>query len=176
VSLDGSGCRPAQVHHLVWTQQITGTRGRRTEKVKGAAMPRVCFTLQVDPNRLEEYKVRHTAVWPDMLTALRHTGWSNYSLFLREDGLLVGYLETDDFAAAQAAMDRTEVNRRWQAEMASFFTDLPGGRADLGMRLLDEVFNLDQQIAARDVASPRSDATERSPISADANEPPGEQR
>jgi L-rhamnose mutarotase len=83
---------------------------------------RVCFLLKVRAGRLEEYRRRHQAVWPEMLAALRDAGWHNYSLFLREDGLLVGYLETDDFPAAQAAMERTEVNARWQAEMASFFT------------------------------------------------------
>jgi L-rhamnose mutarotase len=57
-------------------------------------MERVCFLLKVKSDRLEEYKKRHEAVWPEMLQALRETGWHNYSLFLREDGLLVGYLET----------------------------------------------------------------------------------
>jgi L-rhamnose mutarotase len=60
-------------------------------------MQRVCFTLQVRPDRLEEYRARHRAVWPDMLAALRGAGWTDYSLFLRGDGLLVGYLETEDF-------------------------------------------------------------------------------
>jgi L-rhamnose mutarotase len=102
---------------------------------------RVCFLLKVRADRLEEYRRRHQAVWPDMLAALRDAGWHNYSLFLREDGLLVGYLETDDFPAAQAAMERTEVNARWQAEMASFFEDLDG-RPDEGMAPLTEVFHL----------------------------------
>jgi L-rhamnose mutarotase len=105
-------------------------------------MERVCFLLQVRPDRLEEYRARHRAVWPQMLDALRRAGWRNYSLFARDDGLLVGYLETDDFAAAQAAMERTEVNARWQAEMAEFF-ELPGGeRPDTGLQRLEEVFHL----------------------------------
>jgi L-rhamnose mutarotase len=102
---------------------------------------RVCFLLKVRTDRLEEYRRRHEAVWPDMQAALRETGWHNYSLFLRDDGLLVGYLETDDFPAAQAAMERTEVNARWQAEMAPFFEDLEG-RPDEGMVPLTEVFHL----------------------------------
>jgi L-rhamnose mutarotase len=109
-------------------------------------MRRVCFTLQVDPARLAEYRERHAAVWPEMLHALRDAGWHDYSLFLRDDGLLVGYLLTDDLAAAQAAMEATDVNRRWQAEMASFFVELPGGRPDLGFTVLAEVFNLDAQL------------------------------
>lgn len=105
-------------------------------------MQRVCFLLKVRPDRLDEYRERHKAVWPRMLDALRETGWRNYSLFLAGDGLLVGYLETDDFEAARAAMAATEVNARWQAEMAPFFEDLDG-RPDEGMVALTEVFHLD---------------------------------
>jgi L-rhamnose mutarotase len=101
-------------------------------------MERVCFVLRVRPDRLEEYSARHAAVWPDMLDALRRHGWRNYSLFLAEDGLLVGYLETDDFEAALAGMDSEEVNTRWQEDMAPFF----GERADTGLRRLREVFHL----------------------------------
>jgi L-rhamnose mutarotase len=90
-------------------------------------MERVCFLLRVRADRLDEYRERHRAVWPEMLEALSNAGWRNYSLFLRGDGLLVGYLETDDFDAALRAMDETDVNARWQAEMRPFF-ELPGDR------------------------------------------------
>jgi len=103
-------------------------------------MPRICFTLQVKPDRLAEYRRRHETVWPEMLQALHDAGWHDYSLFLRDDGLLVGYLVTDDFAAAQAAMDHADVNARWQAEMAGFFE---GGRPDRQFHQLTEVFHLD---------------------------------
>jgi len=49
---------------------------------------RICFTLQVRPDRLDEYRRRHATVWPDMRAALRAAGWHDYSLFLRDDGLL----------------------------------------------------------------------------------------
>lgn len=105
-------------------------------------MQRVCFLLKVRADRLDEYKRRHEAVWPEMLQALSAAGWHNYSLFLREDGLLVGYLETEDFAAAQRAMAETEVNARWQAEMGEFFEALDGSRPDEAMTPLTEVFHL----------------------------------
>lgn len=111
-------------------------------------MPRIVFTLQVDPGRLEEYRQRHAAVWPDLLRALHDTGWAEYTLHLRDDGLLVGVLAADDFAAVQAAMDATEVNARWQAEMAEFFPALGGLRPDEGMHVLPAVFDLDQQLEA----------------------------
>jgi L-rhamnose mutarotase len=108
-----------------------------------AVMKRYCFCLQVKPDRLDEYVERHRTVWPEMLEALRDTGWHNYSLFLRDDGLLIGYVESDDLAAAQAAMARTEVNARWQAEMAEFFTGIDGRPPDESFLLLREVFHLD---------------------------------
>jgi L-rhamnose mutarotase len=108
-------------------------------------MPRYCFTLQVRPERQQEYADRHAAVWPDMLAALAATGWRNYSLFLREDGLLVGYVECDDLDAAQAAMAATEVNHRWQAEMAPFF-EHDGRAPDEAFVRLTEVFNLEHQL------------------------------
>ncbi|AZI42715.1 L-rhamnose mutarotase [Deinococcus psychrotolerans] len=103
---------------------------------------RVCFLLQVRPERLEEYKSRHAAVWPEMLAALSTTGWHNYSLFLKSDGLLVGYFETPSLEAAQSGMANTEVNARWQAEMGPFFVDLTG-TPDQGFLRLEEVFHLD---------------------------------
>lgn len=105
-------------------------------------MRRICFILRVKSDRLEEYKQRHKQVWPEMLAALRETGWTNYSLFLREDGLLVGYLETPDFEAALQGMASREVNQRWQTTMADFFA-LDGRHADDAMLPLEEVFHLD---------------------------------
>ena len=105
-------------------------------------MQRICFVLHVKPERLEEYKERHRHVWPEMQAALRETGWRNYSLFLRDDGLLVGYLETEDFENARAGMAQHEVNGRWQVEMADFFLQPDGVLPDRAMRPLEEVFHL----------------------------------
>jgi L-rhamnose mutarotase len=107
-------------------------------------MKRVCFVLQVKPSRLEEYKQRHRFVWPEMRSALLDSGWRNYSLFLRHDGLLVGYLETEDFDRARAEMARREINKRWQREMAEFFVQLDGP-PDAAMEPLEEVFHLSSE-------------------------------
>ena len=106
-------------------------------------MTRVGFTLQVRKERLDEYRALHQQVWPEMLIALTAAGWHNYSLFVRSDGLLFGYLETPGtFAEAQAKMAGLEVNARWQRLMAPFF-ELPGDtKADESMTALEPVFYL----------------------------------
>lgn len=113
-------------------------------------MKRVGFLLKVKESRIEEYKAHHQRVWPEMLEALNRAGWHNYSLFMREDGLMFGYFETpEDFQAALNSMAEEEVNTRWQDFMAPFFESVSGTEdandihADKMMLELEEVFHLD---------------------------------
>jgi L-rhamnose mutarotase len=78
-----------------------------------------------------------------MRDALAEAGWRNYSIFVSDDGQVVGYLETEDFEAARAAMAATEVNARWQQEMARFFDGLGDDRPDAAITPLPEAFHLD---------------------------------
>ena len=107
-------------------------------------MKRVGFLLKVKEDKIEEYKMHHEAIWEDMLDALRRTGWHNYSLFMREDGLLFGYFEAaESFQASLDGMNKEEVNARWQDFMAPYFEDIDGAHADESMVALEEVFHLD---------------------------------
>lgn len=107
-------------------------------------MKRVGFILKVKQDKLEEYKKHHESVWPEMLDALRRHGWHNYSLFMRDDGLLFGYFETpNSFQAALDGMADEEINAKWQEFMAPYFEDLDGAHADESMLELEEVFHLD---------------------------------
>jgi len=106
-------------------------------------MKRVGFLLKVKADRLDEYKQHHQAVWNEMLAALRRQGWHNYSLFLREDGLLFGYLEAaDSFEASLAGMENEAINEKWQTVMQPFF-ESPSGRPDQNMIELEEIFHTD---------------------------------
>ena len=84
-------------------------------------MARYWLLGHVDSALLDEDKARHAEVWPELLISLREAGWRNYSLFLRPDGLLIGYCEADDLDAAQAKVAATEINAKWQAEMSRLF-------------------------------------------------------
>ena len=92
---------------------------------------------------MDEYVLRHQEVWPDMLAALRETGWSNYSLFLdRTDGSLFGYFETESLENALSGMASRDVNERWQSDMQKYFVDLEGKKPDEGFLRLEQVFYL----------------------------------
>ncbi|MBF6949138.1 L-rhamnose mutarotase, partial [Acinetobacter baumannii] len=68
-----------------------------------------------------------------------------YSLFLRDDGTLIGHVEADDLDEAQARVAETEVNRRWQAAMAELFAG--DGAPDEAWERVPQVFQLERQLA-----------------------------
>ncbi len=124
---------------LASVELAVGHTGALEMKVK--QMQRVAFRLRVKPGKLDDYIRHHKEVWPALLADLTAAGYRNYSIFA--DGLeLFGYFETDDFAAAQAAMAQSDANHRWQAFMTDYLETPvdPEGRS--GMHLMTEVFHL----------------------------------
>jgi L-rhamnose mutarotase len=111
----------------------------RLEELK---VQRICFVLKVRTDRLAEYRRRHREVWPEMRAALTSTGWRDYTLFLRPDGLLVGYLVCEDFETSNEAMKALKVNELWQRDMAPFFENIDANPDD-DMQPLEEIFHLD---------------------------------
>jgi L-rhamnose mutarotase len=70
--------------------------------------------LRVKPEKFEEYKRLHKAVWPGVLARITACGISNYSIFHRE-GWLFAYFEYsgDDFAADMRLMEADPDTLRW---------------------------------------------------------------
>lgn len=127
---------------------MTSTDHSRTE--------RVCFTLHVRADRLDEYRARHAAVWPEMLREIEASGRRNYSLFLDGKGTLIGYFEADSVEQSEAYLAASETAARWEAEMAPFFEQLDG-RPDQSFERLAEVFNLATQLASAGTRHQKSD-------------------
>jgi L-rhamnose mutarotase len=100
---------------------------------------RTAFVLRVKPDRIDDYVGAHSAVWPDMLEALRDAGIRNYSIF-RDGTQVFGYFESDDLERAAAYLAEQEVCARWQDAMAELLEErVP----DAGPPALEEIFRLD---------------------------------
>lgn len=104
-------------------------------------MERVGFTMRLLPGQEAEYRRRHADVWPEMLDALKAAGVRDYSIFLHGIDLFA-YLEVDDFDRFREQMAATEVNDRWQAEMAELIDPLTDPATGFHQRL-EEIFHLD---------------------------------
>jgi L-rhamnose mutarotase len=94
-------------------------------------MQRVAFLLRLRPGAEAAYDKAHEEVWPEMLALLKRAGISEYSIFRREQ-LLVLSMQVDNFDETWAQIEADPVNTRWQKAMAPYFaqTDplLPGER------------------------------------------------
>lgn len=115
-------------------------------------MQRVCFQLQLKKDLIPEYRELHAKVWPDMLREIEASGRHNYSLFINEGGMLIGYFETESLEASQAYLDSSEVASRWEAQASGYFEDMGGARPDQGIVQLVEIFNLADQLSAADAS------------------------
>jgi len=66
------------------------------------------------PERIEEYKKLHAAVWPEVLAMIKKCNLQNYSIFLKDE-LLFSYFEYtgDDFKTDMEKMGNDPATQRW---------------------------------------------------------------
>lgn len=102
---------------------------------------RWAFMLRLRPGTEAAYEESHRAVWPEMLALLKRAGISEYSIYRRDD-LLILALRSEDFEASWRIVDADPVNTRWQQAMAPFFAPIDGLRAGERFPMLEEVFYL----------------------------------
>jgi L-rhamnose mutarotase len=107
----------------------------------GEPVKRYAFMLRLRPGVAEAYEKAHREVWPEMLELLKSAGISEYSIY-RRDELLILTLRTADFEATWSKIDDHPVNLRWQKTMEPFFAPLGGLRAGERFPMMEEVFYL----------------------------------
>ena len=100
------------------------------------------------PERLEEYKKLHAAVWPDVLKMIRQCHIRNYSIYLRALGgrhYLFSYFEYtgSDFAADMGKMAADPITQRWWAVCKPCQEPLPDRAPDEWWAGMEEVFHAD---------------------------------
>ena len=68
----------------------------------------------IKPDRIEEYKKLHAAVWPEVLEMIKKCNLQNYSIYLKDE-LLFSYFEYtgDDFERDMRNMGEDPVTQRW---------------------------------------------------------------
>jgi L-rhamnose mutarotase len=113
----------------------------RNELESDLPLKRFAFMLRLREGAAEAYEEAHRAVWPEMLELLKSAGISEYSIY-RRDELLILALRAADFEATWSKIENHPVNLRWQEAMSPFFAPLDGLRAGERFPMLEEVFYL----------------------------------
>ena len=107
-------------------------------------MKRFGQLIGLKPDKLEEYKVYHAKVWPDVLETIRKCHIRNYTIFHRK-GTLFAYFEYHgtDYAADMARMAADPKTQEWWKIMMPMQDPLPDRPADAWWTEMDEVFHTD---------------------------------
>jgi L-rhamnose mutarotase len=102
---------------------------------------RYAFMLHLKPGMAQAYEESHRAVWPEMLALLKSAGISEYSIY-RRDNLVILALRAEDFDTTWSRIENDPVNLRWQAAMAPYFEPIEGLRPSERFPMMEEVFYL----------------------------------
>jgi L-rhamnose mutarotase len=83
------------------------------------------FKMKMTPGFKEEYKKRHSEIWPELVRLLKNEGVGNYSIFLDEEtNTLFAYQEQSGESSSQD-LGNTEVVKKWWKFMADIMETNP---------------------------------------------------
>ncbi len=86
---------------------------------------RYVFQMRLNDNMADEYRKRHTAIWPELVDLLHDAGVSDYSIHVDEQtGLLIGVLtRTSDHNMDD--LSNHPLMHKWWATMADIMETTP---------------------------------------------------
>lgn len=100
--------------------------------------------IRVKPEKLEEYKKLHSAVWPGVLDMIKKCNISNYSIF-HKDGFLFAYLEYtgSNLKADMEKMAADPTTQKWWDICKPCQLPLENREHDEWWAAMEEIFHLD---------------------------------
>jgi len=88
-------------------------------------MKRFAFKMYLNKGAAEEYKKRHDAIWPDLVSLLKNTGIEDYSIFLDEESsTLFGVLKISQPEALDTLPGK-EIMKKWWDHMKDIMQTNP---------------------------------------------------
>ncbi len=107
-------------------------------------MQRMGMLVGLKPDKIDEYKRLHAAVWPGVLAMISKCNIQNYTIYLKEpENLLFGYWEYHgtDFAADAALMAQDPLTQDWWAVCMPCQEPLTTRKDGEWWSMMDEVFH-----------------------------------
>ena len=107
------------------------------------------MVIGVRPDKIEEYKRLHAAVWPEIISKLREVNVRNYSIYLAEvergKWYLFGYLEYtgSDFKADMARMAADPKTHEWWKLTDPCQEPVPTRKEGEKWAAIEEVFHME---------------------------------
>ena len=109
-------------------------------------MQRIGMVIGVKPEKIDEYKRLHAAVWPEVLAMISACNIRNYSIFLKEpENLLFSFFEYHgtDYDADMAKMATDPKTQEWWAVCMPMQSPLATRKDGEWWAEMEEVFHQD---------------------------------
>jgi L-rhamnose mutarotase len=103
---------------------------------------RYAFLLRLKPGTGPDYDKAHEGVWPELLALLEHVGIYDYSIFRRDELLVLTMRIDGDFDAVWDRIGQSPVNAKWQQAMGAYFLPEQETRPGERFPMMREVFFL----------------------------------
>ena len=107
-------------------------------------MKRFGQVIRVRPEKFDEYRRLHAAVWPDVLSMIHACNIRNYSIY-HHDGMLFAYFEYvgNNFEADSARMAADPVTQKWWSVCKPCQDPVPTRKPGEWWATMEEVFHCD---------------------------------
>jgi L-rhamnose mutarotase len=104
-------------------------------------MKRVAFKMYLKPGCEAEYEKRHNEIWPELVTLLKETGTSDYSIFWDKETNILFAVQKSDGKAAAKDLGNEAIVKKWWAFMADIMETNPDNSPVVVS--LQELFHMD---------------------------------
>lgn len=104
----------------------------------------LALDLKDDPVLIEEYKVYHQKVWPEIVKSIKDAGIAVLDIYCTGNRLFMIIIAAEDFSfERKAAMDQgNEAVQQWEALMWKFQQAVPWAAPGQKWVLMDKIFEL----------------------------------
>lgn len=88
-------------------------------------MKRLAFKMYLNEGMKEEYKKRHSEIWPELKIILKKSGISDYSIFLDEETNTLFAFQKVSSSGSSQDLGQTAIVKKWWAFMADIMKTNP---------------------------------------------------
>ena len=107
-------------------------------------MQRFGMVIKLKPEKIEEYKKLHNAVWPDVLKIISECNIHNYSIYLKNDHLFSYFEYTgNEFKSDMEKMAAQPATQKWWAVCKPCQVPLENRENGEWWANMEEIFHLD---------------------------------
>ena len=109
-------------------------------------MQRYAQVLKLKPECLDNYKMYHANMWPELAECIRKANIRNYSIYYLQNGYLFAYYEYvgQNYHEDRGWLSEQEINKKWQSLMKPMQEPVEVATPGQWWFPLEELFHFDE--------------------------------